>query len=201
LQEVGPVHAQRIALALANEYPVQVFYPGLPFQGIGLLSRYPLIEQRSLMLLPDSFYCLRAVLDVDSTPVVLYVAHPRPPGVFPFPFNHEPRDTEIAILREDYLRKETGPLLVVGDFNMSDQSDAYRALDDLLSDSFREVGRGMGFTYPSRLADWSFLRLVRIDYLWHNAQFAVQKIRVGDDSGTSDHRPVIARLIVTESAE
>jgi endonuclease/exonuclease/phosphatase family metal-dependent hydrolase len=59
----------------------------------------------------------------------------------------------------------------------------------------------MGFTYPSRLADWSFLRLVRIDYIWHNAQFAVQKIRVGDDSGTSDHRPVIARLIVTESAE
>ncbi len=46
LEEVGPVHAELFAADLAQAYPYQAMYPGLPVSGVGLLSRYPIIEEK-----------------------------------------------------------------------------------------------------------------------------------------------------------
>jgi vancomycin resistance protein VanJ len=200
LEELGPVHAQVFAADLAQAYPYQVTYPNPQVAGVGLLSRYPIIEENMFRPLPDSMYCLRAVVDVDGAPVTVYVVHPRPPqwARSPFTYDDDLRNAEIAVLVDDYLAHESGPLIVVGDFNMTDQSDAYHQMNDRLHDAFREAGRGMGFTFPASIRSTIrlFPPLLRIDYVWHSDQFTVRAVAVAGDSGTSDHHPVVARLVL-----
>jgi vancomycin resistance protein VanJ len=200
LEELGPVHAQVFAADLAQAYPYQVTYPNPQVAGVGLLSRYPIIEENMFRPLPDSMYCLRAVVDVDGAPVTVYVVHPRPPqwARSPFTYDDDLRNAEIAVLVDDYLAHESGPLIVVGDFNMTDQSDAYHQMNDRLHDAFREAGQGMGFTFPASIRSTIrlFPPLLRIDYVWHSDQFTVRAVAVAGDSGTSDHHPVVARLVL-----
>ena len=47
------------------------------------------------------------------------------------------------------LHQRQGPLLVVGDFNTSDRQPLYRELGRELRDTYREVGWGLGYTFPS----------------------------------------------------
>jgi endonuclease/exonuclease/phosphatase (EEP) superfamily protein YafD len=198
LQEVGPDHARQFADQLSGVYPYQVMHPGLPYLGVGLLSRYPIVEETMFQPLPGAMYYLRATLDINGAPVVVYVAHPPPPREWlsPFTYDDSRRNAEVDRLLADYLARETGAVIVMGDFNMTDQSDAYRRMDKRFDDVFRVAGRGLGFTFPDMLR--SSLRvlplMLRIDYIWYNDAFIVHAVRTGEDSGTSDHRPVIAEL-------
>jgi endonuclease/exonuclease/phosphatase family metal-dependent hydrolase len=81
---------------------------------------------------------------------------------------------------------------------MTDQSDAYRQMNDRLHDTFRETGQGMGFTFPASTPSKVrlFPPLLRIDYIWHSDQFTAHAVAVGRDSGISDHHPVVARLVL-----
>jgi vancomycin resistance protein VanJ len=198
LVEVGPAHTQFLATELADQYPYQALHPSSPFHGVGLLSRYPIVQENIFLPFVDSMSYLHTVLNIGGQHVTVYVVHPARPSdvISPFTYDDERRDAEITILCDDYLAYETGPLIVLGDFNMSDQSNAYRQVDDLLDDAFRQVGQGMGFTFPDALS-WSVPHLpllVRIDYVWHNDDFRARDAFVAEDSGTSDHRPVVARL-------
>lgn len=193
LHELGAEHAAAIEAAVADEYPHRVMEP-VPDEarGAGLLSRFPILEQEAFTIGNESFIYLRAVLDVHGTPVVVYAAHPPPPEnrVMPWAYNDTPRDEELRRLREDYLADEQGPVLLLCDCNMGDQSDIYQTLDALLDDAFWEAGQGLGFTFQSRLP-FPFLR---IDYVWHSDDFTPLGFEVGDDAGTSDHRPIVAEL-------
>ena len=84
-----------------------------------------------------------------------------------------------------------GPLVVIGDFNVTDQQSLYAPLTRRLRDAHRESGWGMGFTFSHRpdvgLALW------RIDYVFYSPELVALSAKVGDYAG-SDHRPVIARL-------
>ncbi|NJO84853.1 MAG: hypothetical protein HC828_20205, partial [Blastochloris sp.] len=44
----------------------------------------------------------------------------------------------------------SGPLVVMGDFNMSDREPGYKLLTGSLRDAFREAGWGFGFTFPNK---------------------------------------------------
>jgi len=194
LQEVGPEHAEKIGAAFANEYPYQVWYPRLPVHGVGLLSRYPVREEEMFRTLRDSMLHLRAVVEIEGVPTTVFVVHPSPPRhvASPLTYNDQRRNIEIRILRERYFGVVSGPMLALGDFNMSDQSDSHHALRPLLTDSFREAGQGMGFTFPAK--GTRLPPLIRIDYVWHSDHFVAHDARSWDDSGTSDHLPVRATL-------
>lgn len=202
LQELGPRHADLLAGRLGADYPYQSLHPLLPVHGVGLLSRHPIREAEVIRLLPESMLSLRAVVEIDGSPVTVFVTHPSPPvnAFSPLTYDSTRRDREIGVLLADHLDGIAGPLIVVGDFNMTDQSDTYRAVDARLDDAFRAAGRGMGFTYPATLK--GALRivggLVRIDYIWHNAHFTALDAWPGPDGGTSDHRPVVAELAWTD---
>ena len=105
------------------------------------------------------------------------------------------------------LSSET-PLIVAGDANATDLSDAYAFLSDDLVDSWREAGAGFGHTYPSssspgipalnlRFPNW----LVRIDYIFHSEHWEAIDARVAPSSGGSDHRAVIAELVLRQPGE
>ncbi len=198
VQELGPAHSDLFAAELREQYPYQVLYPRLPVQGVGLLSRYPILEHDTFQPIESSHLHLRAVIDLDGVPVTVYVVHPRAPKHFitPITYDDAQRDTEISVLYNDYLRHESGPVIVMGDFNMTDQSDAYALLNGDLNDAFRAAGHGLGFTFPDHFKINTRLtpRLMRIDYIWYTDDFRAYDAEVVPDSGTSDHRPVITAL-------
>lgn len=200
LEEVGPDHADMIDQALAEKYPYRVLHPLLPVHGVGLLSRYPILESEMWRPLPDSMLHLYAVIDVEGTPVAVHVAHPRTPrnAFSPMTYNTTLRDEELRILRERYLERQNGPQVMLCDCNMTDQSDAYQDMREVLHDAHRSIGRGMGFTWPDTSLPWMVLR---IDYAWYSHHFTALDVRRGEDAGNSDHLPVIATLFLKEEQE
>ena len=87
---------------------------------------------------------------------------------------------------------------------MIDQTEDYQRSAASFSDTYREVGWGLGFTFPDadlvtpskrtirRLIQ--FPVLLRLDYIFHNDAFLPLEANVWPESGGSDHHLVYARL-------
>lgn len=203
LQELGNNATTYLDAMFADLYPYRALHPqeDYPVPGQGILSRYPITS--------DEYWRIylghqRVSLDVNGETVTLYNIHLLQPlmrGGFAL------REGEITAVL-DRVRTETGPLLFVGDFNMSDQSEPYQEVTALFEDAYRQVGAGMGFTFPAGIPQFQALSdivrlnifpLARLDYIFHNAAFQPLNARVWSDSGGSDHRPLLATLaLVTD---
>jgi vancomycin resistance protein VanJ len=205
LQELSTAMAAHLAAKLSDVYPYQALHPqpGEPIPGQGVLSRYPLLE--------DDYWRIqlahqRVTFELDGPAVVLYNTHPVQP-LHTNGFAH--RHAEISDLL-DRLEDETGPLLIAGDFNMSDQAADYGRLTARYQDAYRAAGWGMGFTFPATLPYFGSGRyapsifslvppLVRLDYVFHNAHFVTLHAEVGADAGGSDHLPLLVNLSLQTS--
>ena len=101
-----------------------------------------------------------------------------------------------AVLADARTRAE--PVIVLGDLNTTDQSDAYGLLRRSLYDAHREAGWGLGHTFPAYRGSFRGIpilpRQMRIDMIFYDDHFRALACRVGADYGESDHRPVIAEL-------
>jgi vancomycin resistance protein VanJ len=193
LQEVTAGQAEALTAALAGEYPFHVLH-GLGIPGKGLLSRFPLIEAEMVEYHPGR-PDLMAVVDVNGHAVRVVVAHPLPPRIHRtgFFFNE---NTRLQFARLVDQLDSGKPTVMLGDFNMTYLHDFHRMLRDAgLSDAFREVGQGFGFTLPARIQQLPALPFIRVDYIWHSEHFRPLAAFVGPDGG-SDHLPVIAELLV-----
>ncbi len=88
-----------------------------------------------------------------------------------------------------------GPLIVLGDFNMTESQVVYGELTQTLLDAHKEVGSGLGNTRtPLRgigPATW------RIDFVFYTSDFQALSTDLGAFGG-SDHRPVVAELALLE---
>ncbi len=92
-----------------------------------------------------------------------------------------------AKLVKDHIGNSPFPVIVLGDFNDTPVSFAYRKLRKGLSDSFVTSGSGAGFTYKGNYPP------NRIDYIlydnyFESRAFEIKKLKY------SDHYPVIAYL-------
>jgi vancomycin resistance protein VanJ len=175
---------------LQDVYPYTVLPSGS--QQIGLVSRYPIIEQK-----PFQKRFLRAVVSFNGRAITVFVFTILAPGHIWNPWTYEPQNNppELAKIL-DAISGETNPVIVLCDCNASDQSPIYRSLDSRLSDAFRDAGWGLGLTYPAHFTPqvpFGF-PLMRLDYIWHSPGIAVYEAAVWPDSGSSDHRPVVATL-------
>jgi endonuclease/exonuclease/phosphatase (EEP) superfamily protein YafD len=202
LQEVDAAMAAALAVDLHDRYPYQTLH-GLGIPGKGLLSRYPIVQSDLLELNPGR-PDLRVVLDLNGVQITVVVAHPPPPqmartGLRPRPGGAEQLDALIAT-----AEAIDGPLLFLGDFNLTRMHDGYQRLEAAgLRDVYRLAGHGAGFTTPTRLAKLAergsvfgkipLPPLLRIDYVWISTHWQPLDAWVGDDAG-SDHLPVIARV-------
>jgi endonuclease/exonuclease/phosphatase family metal-dependent hydrolase len=86
---------------------------------------------------------------------------------------------------KDHINKSPFPVIVVGDFNDTPVSYAYRKIRKGLNDSFVNSGYGAGFTYKGNYPP------NRIDYILYgnaldNSYFEIKKVRY------SDHYPIVA---------
>ena len=190
---------------LTDLYPYQEA-KGLGIPGLALLSRFPISNVTWHEYNPGR-PDLQATIDVNGVPVTVFVAHPPPPaltltGITPRPGTANEIDQLVAS-----FNAIDGPLLVLGDFNVTMLHETYRRIEDTgLQDAFAEAGHGFGFTAVVRLARpskpaWLIERIrlpafMRIDYIWASPEWVVTDAWVGDDAG-SDHLPVIAKLALS----
>lgn len=188
IQEVTIASANLFDAALSQQYPYRALHPVQGFHGQGILSKYPIIE--------DEFWKMylghqRAVIDVNGTEITVYNVHPVH-HVLPFwGFDIRPRTEEVNAFLAKAAQDDT-PILIAGDMNMTDQAGDYQLITRTVSDSYREVGYGMGTTFPAHIP---FLpSLVRIDYVFHSDEFTAIKADVLTSTGGSDHRPLVVGL-------
>jgi vancomycin resistance protein VanJ len=215
LQEIPESYVGGGLAALKDIYPYQFTQAtSLHWWGNVTLSRFPFIEtDRPDMEDTEMPVRQRVVIDYQGQPVAIYNVHlvmptrgtPRLQSLakrFENPFltmalKYDPtrRDGEVADLLA-VLDKETHPYLVAGDFNMSDQTQIYRTLAARMGDSFHEAGWGFGWSWPvaSEAGLPAFAPpLIRIDYIWHSAQWRTVTAAQGSQLG-SDHLPLYATL-------
>jgi len=155
---------------------------------------------------------LRARIDVAGTEVVIFTAHLVTPrdalsplrspalwrlGLSEIRQNQSQRMRQARQLVED-SRGIAGPLVIAGDLNAPPASLVTRMLTDQgLVDAFSAAGRGYGYTFGhTLLVGRPFLRLDRILASRH---LTPVRAWVGGASG-SDHRPVIADLVLAKPA-
>ena len=206
LQELEPDAAADLVRALGRRYPHHTFQP-VSESGAGVLSRYPLRDVVAFQLSDGRHWAQRMAVDGPSGPLTLInVQLPLPrlvwserrlgPLGLPTGYDAEPRSAEIRHLC-DLVDGVDGPVLMMGDFNMSEYSPDYRRIRARLGDAYRAAGWGFGHTFPRlgafprRLpAPWPVLRL---DYVWHSPELRPVSAHVGP-SGRSDHHPVVVRL-------
>lgn len=215
-QELRPDHLPELKKRLGKVYPYSAVHPEPDFHTVGVLSRFPLEAVETLpnpslergltmrLLLPHLPQQKRAHPDL-----LLLVTHLAPNNMFNFaPKEWIPLSRQRYAQRLDQVRQiqrvvETAQqqttqatVLMLCDCNMTDTSETYHELERVLSDSFREVGWGLGHTIP---ADQG-IPLQRIDYVWHSRDIEAIAAEVGDDGG-SDHFPLVVTLVVTLAVE
>ncbi|MCA0458408.1 MAG: endonuclease/exonuclease/phosphatase family protein [Chloroflexi bacterium] len=203
-QEMSSEASATLDTDLADLYLYRALYPAPennPYHGRGLLSRYPITEAYSWPVeYPIPVRLMRAVIDVNGTPVVIYNFHAPPSTpIYGQPLDFHPRGQQIADVLA-MIAEERGALIWMGDFNTTDTDVNYPKIVAQLQDTYREVGWGMGFTNP----DWSFPQAreglpfipihQRPDYIFHNSYFLPLAASVWPASGGSDHRAVLAAL-------
>lgn len=195
LQELTPEISEQLLLSLEENYPYHTLDLQTGVEGQGLFSRYPINQVSDL---PD-YNFLSARVETPSGPVHIFNIHT--PTLFPTTW-----DKDIKIQRSfiEELMSDVGlseePVIVLGDFNTTPQSENYAILTSGLTDAFTESGRGLGFGYPARPKFGVDLPtpIVRIDYIFINPLFKSFETRVLKESGGSDHRPVITSLILSD---
>ena len=168
LEELQPSMAQAVTSdsRLVGIYPFHALAPDSSVLGVGLLSRYPIVEQFSSS---DPPY-LRAVVDLPTGRTAVFVVHPLP-GRFqtvlhvPIGLDTSTRDTSIATIRAaiDADLASGLPTLVMGDSNTTPREPAYAQLSAGLLDA-RAAGSWPGVTWrwgPFKELPFGMLR---IDY-------------------------------------
>jgi vancomycin resistance protein VanJ len=205
LQELSPTMAEKLATDLRDLYPYQALHPNHEnaIWGQGVLSRYPILEDEYWRM---SLGHQRVKITANGLSMVLYNTHPVHPfllkqGIL---FTMQPHRNEVdEVLRR--VANDTDPVIVAGDFNMSDQVDDYTRITQHLEDTYREAGWGLGFTFPDFSARQAqpfhtpllekFGRPVaRIDFIFHSNDLQALSAQVWPTSGGSDHRPVVAEF-------
>ncbi|MCD6288138.1 MAG: endonuclease/exonuclease/phosphatase family protein [Candidatus Hydrogenedentes bacterium] len=204
IQELTPVTAAAIENGLADEYPYRLLEPWPHGNSSGTISRYPL--RRSKLKAGGRWVTNPAVsvMDFNGHDVTVINVHFWSNAVgswhniMRMSRSVKQRELQTWTIREVAANHDQ-PLLVLGDLNATPMSRAYELLTGSLTDTWAEVGRGLGHTFPGDprpmvmgipVPRW----LIRIDYVFHTAHWQAISARVLPYAEGSDHRPVTAIL-------
>jgi endonuclease/exonuclease/phosphatase (EEP) superfamily protein YafD len=213
LQEIGPRGAAYLGRALADRLPYSYLTPSADSSGAAVLSRYPLRNRSAFRVSDRGHWWQRMTIESPAGPITYLNIHTKIPYIrttrrgfgplrIPLGFHAQRRRREVQQLVET-VSDVDGPLIVGGDFNMTERSSDHRLLSTRLRDAYRAVGVGLGHTFPRA---GSFPRTfpcpcptVRLDYVWHSDHFEPAWAYRGD-AGRSDHHPVVVGLRWAEPA-
>lgn len=200
VQELGTDTAAVLDERLATAYPYRLMQPTDSWDGLGLLSRYPLAWAA-----PPNQRIQEVDLAIGGHRLRVINTHPRAPQIkvrnirrLPVPqgFSTEERDAILATLLER-IDAAPRPLVLAGDLNLSEREALYRALATRLDDGYARVAWRLGHTFPATgdpEGYWAFAPLVRIDYVWSSADLPARRVEVRCDVPGADHCAVLAEL-------
>jgi len=207
LQEIGPKGAGYLVRTLGDRYPYHYKTRSATSSGAAVLSRYPLRDAESFRVSESGHFWQRMTIDSPFGPITCLNVHTRIPHVvtthrgrscfrLPLAFHAERRRREVRYLIE-LLEEIDGPVIVCGDFNMTERSQDHRLLSGRLRDAFKAAGVGLGNTFPCwgafpRIFPAPF-PMLRLDYVWHSDHFLPAWAYRGD-AGRSDHHPIVVGL-------
>lgn len=188
VQETEAHGAVQDLARLLPSYPHLYATSGVRLGG-AIFSRWPIISAETVTLVPGGANAIRAVVDVSGEQVTLVGVHLNwPIGAR----NVRLRNAELRVLAQ-LARRTQGPLLIIGDFNVTPWSaNFYGALDDT---QMRDCARGQGLavTWPTQFAPVA----IRIDQCLCSSQWEVVSVSRGPNLG-SDHYPTVTDLILKE---
>lgn len=147
--------------------------------GLAVWSRLPLTELDDLELRVARV--MRLDVEAPGAPFVLYVVHSDNP-LRETSFAQQRRFTDELLAA---ARGEQRPVVIAGDFNMSDRLVSYRAMDSVLVDAMRAGAAGRT-TY---VGGWWSTLLLRIDHVFVSAGWCAADPATLTVIG-SDHRGV-----------
>ncbi len=196
---------------LRQTYPYQAFQigaDGLHYRGLTTFSSFPMLEEGREGFFRDSYFT-RVVIVIDDVETAVYnVSLPAPFADTPDAsfsvtplglirtFNTEQRDAALDALL-NRLAQETLPMIVGGEFNLTEFEPAYTRLARVLTDSYREAGAGLGFTFPAGggySLNGRLTPFLRLDYVWHSPAFRTTHAWLGEQVSIADRLPVFADL-------
>ena len=197
-QEITERIAVEIRDDLNERYPYQV-HDG----DQAVFSRYPIIDYEALLIGDEqALITVQHVdLDVNGKQIGIVNAHPHSPALmssrllgmrlgYPSGLVSWWRDLEVRELM-NAIDTMDGPLIVLGDFNLTDMQFVYGEITQVLLDAHKESGYGLGLTRTPRRgvgpATW------RIDFVFYTPELVALSTAYGEFAG-SDHRPVVAEL-------
>ncbi len=197
-QELTPLLAQQLEREMGARYPHRTpLHAGCRAE-VAVWSRYPLqtesVDEDTLcrvcsVVVDFSGRAVR-VVDIHAWP---YTGIDQESVEQSFRWRQEQIESVL-----DRVEGQPEPLILLGDLNSTPMHEVYRTLSTHLTDTFREAGWGMGHTFPAAGGHfWGFPypgRLVRIDHIFHSNNWRAEAAWVGEWDGSSDHRPVVARL-------
>lgn len=207
IQELSPLVAAALAAEMQERYPYQLLAPSRSSEGMGLLSRYPFEVVRH----PMEYNAQHVRVSIDGHDITLINVHLEAPQIdirrhprlrfLPFVSGYDAAERErglAALLRD--IDAIGGPLLLSGDFNLSDREASYRALDARLHDAYRDTMLGFGFSFPywQRVGGVGHVPvpfpLIRIDYVWSRDGILPVQAHTDCPTSGSDHCLLAAEL-------
>jgi vancomycin resistance protein VanJ len=204
LQEVSMGAANVLEGELATQYPFRAMHPvpGNEIAGQALLSKFPITEDQFWMM---GLGQQRSVLTIGTRRITVFNLHPPMPfgrGRW-VPYNPTARDQVV----DDALGRaanDPNPIVLLGDFNLTDANVPYRRVTERFVDAWRVAGFGLGATWPALWDEPDYPKqgparfvlapVSRIDYVFHSPSIRTRQIRVWPYGAGSDHRPVVADL-------
>ena len=189
LQEMTPEAATGLTSAGVDDmFPHRIIDPRAMASGIGVWSRYPIVESRAIdgFALPMLSARLRLPGVVfDPTVVAVHLAAP-----WPQPIGAWRQDMARFPAMLQQLARDGGAVIVAGDLNATlDMLPYRRLLNEGYRDAAEQAGAGMTRSYPNRP--------------WRPAVLGIDHVLVHDCAATSarttslpgsDHRGLIATV-------
>lgn len=218
MQELNSAAAEAIARELREAYPYQLLEPRQGKSGMGIISRYPLSTTGDTFP-GDAWIGPPQIVDLafGETTVRLINLHAVStsvgyggnirftPGQMEWSIRERERQMQLLA---NYADSHSGPLLVAGDFNTTDRSNAYALVNGVLTDAWRAAGQGLGHTFPGATTPGGSrprvsgiplpMWLVRIDHIFYSQHWQATDADFGPWDNVSDHRPLMVQLRFTE---
>lgn len=165
--------------------------------GIGIWSSRPFVgnPERYLRMGTTRTPQQRVVVEFHGVPVVVYNLHLLPPRTVEYVAGHLREMRDLSVI----LAHETRSAIIGGDFNFTERTPQAATLAGLgFVDAQDRGGSGRGATWPVIGPLRYTFPGIRLDHIYLKGGLACRQLVTGTGRG-SDHRPLIADLVVSGS--
>ncbi len=180
IQELNSEWAPAVLRTLKPIYPYfHEEYQDSCCYGIGIYSRYPIAESRSILI--EGVFMIEAELELKHGRLTIFSQHTLPPV---FPNRTIERNGQLQELSR-LIRKTEGPVIALGDFNVVPWDPVMKRF--LETSGQTRVHSGFQATYPMDLG----VPLIPIDHITFSKHLVPNSCDAFDIPG-SDHRGLVA---------